>query len=47
MGATNPFARITERDARQWLGVELFRRAPLESSHDAVLEQLGEPVPSS
>ncbi len=47
MAPTNPFARINERDARRWLGVELFRRAPLDSSRESVLEQLGEPVPSS
>jgi len=44
MGAANPIAWIDENDARQWLGAEYFRRAPLESSDGAALEQLGEPL---
>lgn len=44
MGPHNPIAWINEEEARQWLGIEHFRRAPLESSNGAMLEQLGEPV---
>jgi LmbE family N-acetylglucosaminyl deacetylase len=48
MGPNNPIAWIDENEARQWLGVEYFRRSPLDSSTTgAVLEQLGEPVASS
>jgi N-acetyl-1-D-myo-inositol-2-amino-2-deoxy-alpha-D-glucopyranoside deacetylase len=48
MGPNNPIAWIDDDEARQWLGVEQFRRATLESSTgDAVLEELGEPVTSS
>ena len=47
MGAPNPIAWIDEAEARRWLGVEQFRRAPTESSGDAILEQLGDPVASS
>ena len=46
-GPRNPLAWLDEEDARRWLGLEHFRRAPLESRGDLVLEQLGEPVPSS
>jgi LmbE family N-acetylglucosaminyl deacetylase len=44
MGPQNPIAWIDEQDARRWLGVEQFRRAPIGASGDAILEQLGEPV---
>jgi len=44
MGLTNPMAWIDEEDARQWLGVEYFRRSPLESVDGSALEQLGEPL---
>ena len=44
MGAGNPFAQIDEADARRWLGIEHFRRAPIATSGDSVLEQLAEPV---
>ena len=47
MGPTNPFARIGAAEARRWLGSEQFRRAPIESAWDSILEQLGEPVASS
>lgn len=47
MGATNPFTCIDEREARQWLGVEQFRRAPIPSVREPVLEQLGDAVPST
>jgi LmbE family N-acetylglucosaminyl deacetylase len=47
MGSNNPIAWIDEAEARQWLGVEQFRRALLDAStDDPVLEQLGEPVTS-
>ena len=44
MGPHNPFAWIDESDARRYLGTEQFRRAPIDTSGDAVLERLGEPV---
>ena len=47
MGPHNPFAWIDEADARRYLGVEQFRRAPIESAGDAVLELLGETAPSA
>ena len=47
MGPNNPLAWLDDAAARQWLGVEPFRRSPLASRGDHVLEQLGEPVPSS
>ena len=47
-GLNNPIAWINDDEARQWLGVEYFRRAPLDASSPAwLLEQLGEPVTSS
>jgi N-acetyl-1-D-myo-inositol-2-amino-2-deoxy-alpha-D-glucopyranoside deacetylase len=47
MGPNNPLAWLDEAAARQWLGAESFRRSPVASRGDHVLEQLGEPVPSS
>jgi len=47
MGPHNPFAWIDEDDARRYLGSEQFRRAPLESTGAAVLEQLGDAAPSA
>jgi N-acetyl-1-D-myo-inositol-2-amino-2-deoxy-alpha-D-glucopyranoside deacetylase len=47
MGARNPIAWIDDDDARQWLGVEYFRRADLGGTADPVLEILSEPVISS
>jgi LmbE family N-acetylglucosaminyl deacetylase len=44
MGAANPFSYIEAAAARRWLGVEHFRRSPLESRDVSLLEQLGEPV---
>ena len=42
MGANNPIAWIDEEEARRWLGVEHFRRAPLEAATpDSLLERLG------
>jgi LmbE family N-acetylglucosaminyl deacetylase len=46
MGGNNPFAWLDETEARRWLGVEQFRRAPTPSSREPVLESLGEPVTS-
>ena len=46
VGPTNPFACIEQTDARRWLGVELFRRAP-HGSGETMLDQIGEPVLSS
>jgi LmbE family N-acetylglucosaminyl deacetylase len=48
MGVDNPIAWIDEDEARRWLGIEYYRRSPLDSiAADSVLEQFGEPVPSS
>jgi len=47
MGPPNPIAWIDEAEARRWLGLEQFRRAPIGGSDAAILEQLGEPVASS
>ena len=47
MGANNPIAWIGEDEARRWLGVEYFRRSPLDSTGNGVLEQFGEPVATS
>ena len=42
MGPNNPIAWIDEDEARRWLGVEQFRRAPLDAAGDPMLEHLGE-----
>ena len=42
MGSNNPLAWIDEHEARRWLGIEQFRRAPLDATGDAILEGLGE-----
>jgi LmbE family N-acetylglucosaminyl deacetylase len=42
MGHNNPIAWIGEDEARHWLGVEQFRRAPLEAVGDPMLEHLGD-----
>ncbi len=48
MGQNNPIAWIDENEARQWLGVEYFRRSSLDASTSgSVLEQLGEPAAHS
>jgi N-acetyl-1-D-myo-inositol-2-amino-2-deoxy-alpha-D-glucopyranoside deacetylase len=41
MGPNNPMAWISEEEARQWLGAEQFRRAPLDAAGDPILELLG------
>ena len=43
MGPQNPIAWIDEDEARQWLGLEQFRRSPLDTTGDLILEHLGEP----
>jgi hypothetical protein len=35
-------AWIDDEAARRWLGIEQFRRAPLDASGDPMLEHLGE-----
>jgi LmbE family N-acetylglucosaminyl deacetylase len=47
IGPDNPFRHITEDQARRLLGVEQFRRSPLEAGWDSIIEQLGEPAVSS
>ena len=47
MGASNPIAWIDDDDARQWLGVEYFRRADVGGIAGPVLEVLSDPVTSS
>jgi len=42
IGPTNPMAWIDDDEARQWLGLEQFRRAPIEAAGAPLLEQLGE-----
>jgi LmbE family N-acetylglucosaminyl deacetylase len=44
MGTNNLFTTLDETEARRWLGVEHFHRAPIQSSGEALLEQLNEPV---
>jgi LmbE family N-acetylglucosaminyl deacetylase len=41
MGAGHPFDKITDGEARRWLGVEHFRRAATETPVEPVLEPLG------
>jgi LmbE family N-acetylglucosaminyl deacetylase len=43
MGPNNPIAWINDDEARQWLGVEQFRRSPLDATGDPILEHLGVP----
>jgi LmbE family N-acetylglucosaminyl deacetylase len=40
MAAGHPFANLDPAQARQWLGVEHFRRSPVGASRDGVLELL-------
>ncbi len=42
IGPDNPFRHLTDDQARALLGVEQFRRSPLEAGWDSVIEQLGE-----
>lgn len=46
IGPDNPFHHLTDAQARHLLGVEQFRRSPLEAGWDCVIEQLGEKVAS-
>jgi LmbE family N-acetylglucosaminyl deacetylase len=41
MGPHNPFGWLDEQQARRWLGIEQFRRAPIATSRESVFEQLG------
>ncbi len=41
MGPNNPMAWIDDDEARRWLGVEQFRRAPLDAAGEPMLEHLG------
>ena len=47
IGPQNALAWIDEAGARRWLGMEQFRRAPIQGRGEDVLEQLGERVASS
>ena len=44
IGPNNPFRHLTDEQARRLLGVEQFRRSPLDAGWKSVLEQLGERV---
>jgi LmbE family N-acetylglucosaminyl deacetylase len=42
MGRNNPIAWIDDDEARHYLGIEYFRRAPIGGTDQALLEQLGD-----
>ena len=44
IGQDNPFRHITDDQARRLLGIEQFRRSPLEAGWDSVIEQLGDGI---
>jgi N-acetylglucosamine malate deacetylase 2 len=44
IGPNNPFRHITEEQARRLLGVEQFRRSPLDAGWTSAIEQLGDRV---
>jgi LmbE family N-acetylglucosaminyl deacetylase len=44
IGLDNPFRHLTDEQARHLLGVEQFRKSPLEAGWESVLEQLGQQV---
>jgi len=44
IGPDNAFHHITDEQARRLLGVEQFRRSPLDAGWESVIEQLGERV---
>jgi LmbE family N-acetylglucosaminyl deacetylase len=46
VGSRHPLALIGESEARQWLGIEQFRRAPIPGLASSVLERIGESVAS-
>ena len=41
-GPSHPVLRIADDQARRWLGVEYFRRAPIEGLDESPLEALGD-----
>jgi N-acetyl-1-D-myo-inositol-2-amino-2-deoxy-alpha-D-glucopyranoside deacetylase len=45
LGHDHPLTWIDEANARRWLSIERFRRAPGRSSGPGVLERLGQPAP--
>ena len=48
MGARNPMSWLDDDDARRWLGIEYFRRSPLDSTvARSLLEAMADPVTSS
>ncbi len=47
IGPDHPLQHITDEQARRLLGVEQFRRSPLEAGWSSVVEQLGERVVGS
>jgi LmbE family N-acetylglucosaminyl deacetylase len=47
MGAGHPFDQIDETEARRWLGVEHFHRAPGDTIFAPVLERLSQPPPAT
>lgn len=44
IGEDSPFRHVTDDQARRLLGVEQFRRSPLEAGWDSVIEHLGQQV---
>jgi LmbE family N-acetylglucosaminyl deacetylase len=44
IGPNNPLQHLTEEQARRLLGVEQFRRSPLDAGWTSIIEQLGERV---
>jgi LmbE family N-acetylglucosaminyl deacetylase len=42
IGPHNPIAWISEDEARQWLGMEQFRRSPLDTTGELILEHFSE-----
>ena len=42
MGPHNPIAWINDDEAREWLGAEQFRRAPIDATGEPLLEHFGE-----
>jgi LmbE family N-acetylglucosaminyl deacetylase len=43
-GRDDPFGQIGAEQARRWLGLEHFHRAPIDPCGESVLEAVGEPV---
>jgi N-acetyl-1-D-myo-inositol-2-amino-2-deoxy-alpha-D-glucopyranoside deacetylase len=44
IGQDSPFRHVSDDQARRLLGVEQFRRSPLEAGWDSVIEQFGQQV---